>query len=121
MAEPKHVFLICSGLPGAMMPGFGTSEQGRVIERFTRVGADAMDYRVTIEDPAALNAGFVARQAAPHRGRDSAAVTQPWTASILMTRVEGPLHEYACHEGNYGLPNILAGHRREEKEAAQQR
>jgi hypothetical protein len=80
---------------------FGTSEQGRVIERFTRVGADAMDYHVTVEDPATF--------------------AQPWTASIPMTRVEGPIYEYACHEGNYGLPNILAGHRKEEKEAAPQR
>jgi len=46
---------------------------------------------------------------------------QPWTASIPMTQVQGPLYEYACHEGNYGLPNILAGHRQEEREAAQKR
>jgi hypothetical protein len=38
-----------------------------------------------------------------------------------MSKVEGPLYEYACHEGNYGLPNILAGHRQEEREAAQKR
>ncbi len=76
---------------------FGTSEQGRVIERFTRVGADTMDYQVTVEDPAWF--------------------TQPWTASTPMTKVDGPLYEYACHEGNYGLPNILAGHRKEEAAA----
>jgi hypothetical protein len=77
---------------------FGTSEQGRVIERFTRLGPDVMDYRVTVEDPATF--------------------TRSWTASIPMSKVEGPLYEYACHEGNYGLPNILAGHRAEEREAA---
>ena len=76
---------------------FGTSEQGRVIERFTRFDADTMDYQVTVEDLATF--------------------TAPWTASIPMTKVEGPLCEYACHEGNYALPNILAGHRREEAEA----
>jgi hypothetical protein len=80
---------------------FGTSERGRVVERFTRLGPDAMDYRVTVEDPATY--------------------TAPWTASIPMSKVEGPLYEYACHEGNYGLPNILAGHRSEEREAAQKR
>jgi hypothetical protein len=83
---------------------FGTSEQGKVVERFTRVSADAMAYHVTIEDPTTF--------------------TQTWTASIPMTKVEGPLYEYACHEGNYGLPNILAGHRKEERDkavAAQQR
>ncbi len=77
---------------------YGTSEQGRVIERFTRLDANTMDYHVTVEDAPTF--------------------TAPWTASIPMTRVEGPLYEYACHEGNYGLPNILAGHRREEALAA---
>jgi hypothetical protein len=80
---------------------FGTTVRGRVIERFTRLGPDAMDYKVTVDDPAWY--------------------TQPWTASIPMTQVQGPLYEYACHEGNYGLPNILAGHRQEEREAAQKR
>ena len=73
---------------------FGPTEGGRVIERFTRLSADAMDYQVTVDDPAWY--------------------TQSWTAAIPMTQVEGPLYEYACHEGNYGLPNILAGHRQEE-------
>jgi hypothetical protein len=80
---------------------FGTTERGRVIERFTRLGPDAMDYQVTVDD--------------------SAWYTQSWTASIPMTKVKGPLYEYACHEGNYGLPSILAGHRKEEREAAQKR
>jgi len=35
-----------------------------------------------------------------------------------MTKVEGPLYEYACHEGNYGLRGIMAGHRKEEEEKA---
>jgi hypothetical protein len=78
---------------------FGTSENGRVVERFTRLGPDVMDYRITVEDPATF--------------------TRSWTASIPMSKVEGPLYEYACHEGNYGLPNILAGHRKAEREAAQ--
>jgi hypothetical protein len=77
---------------------FGTSEKGKVIERFTRVGPNAMSYTVTMEDPDTF--------------------TQPWTASIPMSKVEGPLYEYACHEGNYGLPNILSGHRQEERDKA---
>jgi hypothetical protein len=80
---------------------FGTTERGKVIERFTRLGPDIMDYQVTVDDPAWY--------------------TRSWTASIPMTKVPGPLFEYACHEGNYGLPNILAGHRQEEREAAQKR
>jgi hypothetical protein len=75
---------------------WGTSERGRVIERFTPIGPDSMDYQITIDDPAIY--------------------TRSWTASIPMSRVEGPLYEYACHEGNYGLKNILTGHRQEEEE-----
>jgi len=78
---------------------FGTSEQGRVIERFTKLDSGVMDYHVTVDDPVTF--------------------TDTWTASIPMTLVDGPLYEYACHEGNYGLPNILAGHRREEAQMAQ--
>ena len=80
---------------------FGTTARGRVIERFTRLGPDAMDYQVTVDDP-----GWY---------------TQSWTASIPMTKVPGPIYEYACHEGNYAMPGILAGQRKEEREAAQQR
>jgi hypothetical protein len=80
---------------------FGTTERGRVIERFTRLGPDVMDYQVTVDDP-----GWY---------------TQSWTASIPMTKIQGPIYEYACHEGNYALPGILAGQRKEEREAAQQR
>ena len=78
---------------------FGTSEQGRVIERFTKLDSGFMDYHVTVDDPVTF--------------------TDTWTASIPMRLVDGPLYEYACHEGNYGLPNILAGHRREEAQMAQ--
>jgi hypothetical protein len=77
---------------------FGTSERGRVIERFTPTGPASMDYHITIDDPAIY--------------------TRSWTASIPMSKVDGPLYEYACHEGNYGLKNILVGHRKEEEEQA---
>ena len=76
----------------------GTSAAGRVVERFTRRGPDAIDYRVTVDDPAFYAA--------------------PWTAEVPMTPRQGPLFEYACHEGNYGMPGILAGHRAEERDAA---
>ena len=78
---------------------FGTSETARVIERFTRVDADTIDYQITINDPATY--------------------TKPWTAAIPMTKLEVPLFEYACHEGNYAMPGILAGTRAEEKAAEQ--
>jgi hypothetical protein len=77
---------------------FGVAgENSRIVERFTRVDADTVDYKVTVDDPATY--------------------TKPWTAAIPMTKLEGGLFEYACHEGNYALPGILAGARAEEKAA----
>jgi hypothetical protein len=58
-----------------------------------------MDFQFTVDDPAWY--------------------TAPWTASIPMTKVQGPIYEYACHEGNYALPGIMAGERRQESKAAQ--
>ena len=74
---------------------FGIGENGRLVERFTRADADTIDYQFTVSDAAAF--------------------TKPWTASIPMSQIEGPLFEYACHEGNYGLEDILKGARVQEK------
>ena len=68
----------------------------KVTERFTRTGPDEILYEFTVEDDSAY--------------------TQPWTAQIPFRTAEGSLYEYACHEGNYALPGILAGARREERE-----
>jgi hypothetical protein len=77
---------------------FGTSATARVIERFTRLDADTIDYQVTVDDPATY--------------------TQPWTAAIPMAKLQGTLFEFACHEGNHhGMVGILAGHRAEEQAA----
>jgi hypothetical protein len=67
----------------------------RVVERFTRVDADTITYSFTVEDPTTW--------------------TKPWTAEVPMTKTKGPIYEYACHEGNYGLANILRAARVEEK------
>lgn len=69
------------------------SETLHIVERFTRTAADAMDYRVTVEDPATFSA--------------------PWTAAIPIARLadDTQIYEYACHEGNYAIPNLLAGGR----------
>lgn len=74
---------------------FSTGQNLTLVERFTRTATDAIDYRFTVTDPTFY--------------------TRPWTASIPMVRFEGPLYEYACHEGNYGLSGILAGARAEER------
>ena len=83
----------------AIIRGFNgdLSEGLHVVERFTRIAADVIDYEFTVDDPKAW--------------------TSSWQGSLPMTRIEGPMFEYACHEGNYGLYNILAGSRAEEKAA----
>jgi hypothetical protein len=72
-----------------------TTPNLRLVERFTRTDADTLMYEFTVNDPSTW--------------------TRPWTAQIPMVRNELPLYEYACHEGNYGLTNILAGARAQEK------
>jgi len=74
----------------------GMSDQDlTVVERFTRTGRDTIIYRATVTDPAVY--------------------TRPWTIEISMTPREGPILEYACNEGNYGMTGILAGAREDEK------
>lgn len=79
----------------------GASENLKVIERFTRNGPDTILYRFTIEDPTT----FVA----------------PWTGELVFNRFNEQIYEYACHEGNYALTNILQGERAKEKREAAQR
>ena len=81
-------------------PLSGSSEHMRVTERFTRVDADTIRYQFTINDESTW--------------------TRPWSAELPMRKTIGPLFEHACHEGNYGLYNTLAGARLEEKKAAEE-
>ena len=73
----------------------GSTRDRHLVERFTRVDAETLLYEFTITDPATW--------------------TAPWTAQIPMRSTELPLFEYACHEGNYAMPNILGGERRAER------
>ncbi len=75
------------------------SEARRVIERFTRVGEDTLLYDFTVDDPVIY--------------------TGPWGGEIPMWRQDDLMYEYACHEANYGLPNILGGARYQERQAAE--
>ena len=81
-------------------PFRGSGERMRVTERFTRVSDDVIEYRFTVDDPGTWD--------------------RPWTAVNLMQRTRGPLFEFACHEGNYGLYNTLVGARLEERRAAEE-
>lgn len=77
----------------------GSSENFNLVERFTRVGPDTLDWQLTFTD-------------LTHWAR-------PWTALISLTKSEDPVFEFACHEGNHAMEGILAGHRMEEKAATQ--
>jgi hypothetical protein len=72
------------------------SPDSKVTERFTLTGPDEILYQFTVADPVAY--------------------TQPWTGELTFHRSPDRLYEYACHEGNYSVPNILGGARAMERE-----
>lgn len=80
-------------LPTLLVP-----PSAKVIERYTRVSDKALLYQYTVVDPSIY--------------------TAPWLAEYALARAAQPLYEFACHEGNYSLPNILAGARQKDRDAA---
>ena len=78
----------------------GESANMKLTERFTRIAPDVIEYRFTVDDPTTW--------------------TKPWTAMFTFDKDDEQyeLVEYACHEGNYGLTNILSGARKREKDQA---
>jgi hypothetical protein len=76
----------------------GSSRSLKVVERFTRVADDRIQFTFTVEDPDTWD--------------------QPWSAEIPLTTTEGPMFEYACHEGNHDIRHILEIYRNLEKQAA---
>ena len=99
--EGNALVVDVSNFPDRDVTGFGVpyrhSETSHLhlTERFTRVDANTINYEVTVDDPTTF--------------------TKPWKASIPMVKSDDPLYEYACHEGNYSLANMLNGSRAEEK------
>jgi hypothetical protein len=77
----------------------GASDQLHLTERFSRVDANTLRYEFTANDPLTW--------------------TRPWTAVVFMTKSKEPMYEYACHEGNYGMRNLLSGARVSELRAAE--
>ena len=80
------------------------TETMHLVERFTRVDADTLEYEFTLNDPAKF--------------------THPWSARIPLTTnqaargvTQGPIYEYACHEGNYSIANVLSGARAADRAA----
>jgi hypothetical protein len=84
---------------GTTVTAFGSG--WKLVERFRRVDADTIDYQFTVNEPRTF--------------------TKPWTVAAPMTRSDGRLFEYACHEGNYAMPHILSAARAEEQEAVQKK
>jgi hypothetical protein len=76
----------------------GAAENLHLVERFTRVAPGQIDYRVTITDPTTF--------------------TKPWTLAIPYVDTGEDLFEYACHEGNYGIANVLSGFRAQERKSS---
>jgi len=72
-----------------------TSTKLKVTEKFSRVDANTVLYQFTVDDPATW--------------------TKPWSGEVTMTKLDGPIYEYACNEGNYGMANNLSGARAQEK------
>jgi len=69
----------------------GSGPGMHLVERFTRVDADTLLYEYTLDDPESFES--------------------TWSAAVPMTKTEGPMFEYACHEGNYAMTNLLLGAR----------
>ena len=76
----------------------GSSAAMRVTERFTRVDAETIRYEFTVDDPTTW--------------------ARPWSAEIPMVTTEGPMYEYACHEGNHDIRHILEIYRNLERQEA---
>jgi hypothetical protein len=75
----------------------GSAENLHLVERFTRVAADEIDYEITLNDPTTWN--------------------RPWTGMIRLKQTQEKIYEFACHEDNRPLEGMLAGARAQEKAA----
>ena len=76
----------------------GASRDARIIERFTRADDETLRYEITVDDPATW--------------------TAPWTAALNLKPQADDMYEYACHEGNYAMRNILSGSRAAERKTS---
>jgi hypothetical protein len=85
------------GFYGDAGGNFGWDENLHMVERFSLLDADTLLYQFEIDDPTAY--------------------TQPWKGELTMSRSNDNIYEYACHEGNYSLENMLRGYRAAERKA----
>ena len=82
--------------PSQTLQGIPPSEEFKVVERFTRADEHTINYEFTVEDPRMWS--------------------RPWSGEAPFTRLDGLVYEYACHEANYALENVLRGARAQERE-----
>lgn len=87
-----------NGKGRSIQPWNNVTDSMTLVERITRVDADTLEYAYTMSDPRTW--------------------ATSWSASLPFQRTDQPLYEYACHEGNYAMANILAGARTAERDAA---
>jgi hypothetical protein len=87
-----------NGYYGAAGGVFGWDRNLHVVERFSFLDPETILYRFEVDDPSAY--------------------TRPWKGELTMSRSTAPMYEYACHEGNYALPDLLKGFRADEAAAA---
>jgi hypothetical protein len=76
----------------------GSTDSLHLVERFTRVGPNTLRYEYTVTDPKTW--------------------TRPWSVEVPLPRIDPPLYEFACHEQNYGLINVIMGGQAQERDAA---
>src|SRR4030095_13876958 len=84
------------GFYGDAGGNFGWDRNLHLVERFRLLDADTLLYQFEIDNPTAF--------------------TRPWKGELTMARSTGPIYEYACHEGNYALSNLLRGYRATERQ-----
>ena len=89
------------GFYGDAGGNFGWDRNLHLVERFSLLDAETLLYRFEVDDPTAF--------------------MQPWKGELTMARSSGHIYEFACHEGNYALPNMLRGYRAGEREGANRR
>ena len=89
---------LSSRVQGLLSSGYGSSEQLALTERYTRTGPDTLLYEFTFDDPSVWTAAWTGRY------------------TFVKDGTQYELVEYACHEGNYGISNILTGARAKEQE-----
>ena len=98
VVETKNFNDLTQSFGSFAAPPVGTAHDKFLTERFTRIDAYTINYEFTLEDPATF--------------------TDKISVQLPLSKVNGLLYEYACHEGNYGLLNTLRGARQEERDAA---